>query len=128
MRAWLQRSGPTSEGDARGARSVAGWAAALALIGAVLAIDPAPFVEAERPAEPPQRTTAQLAAQDRCVEGALLFHDVRWAVACTRLAEHGDSDGHADCELPPAESDRLNRLLQQAEQRCMAEAAPQRRR
>jgi len=58
-----------------------------------------------------------------CAEGALMVHDVRWAAACSVLAERGLSDGHAECELPPLEAERLNRLLQQAEQKCQAEAA-----
>ena len=58
-----------------------------------------------------------------CAEGALMLHDVRWAAACSVLAERGLSDGHAECELPPLEAERLNRLLQQAEQKCQAEAA-----
>jgi hypothetical protein len=58
-----------------------------------------------------------------CAEGALMVHDVRWAAACSALAERGLSDGHAECELPPGEAERLNRLLQQAEQKCQAEAA-----
>ena len=58
-----------------------------------------------------------------CAEGALMLHDVRWAAACSVLAERGLSDGHAECELPPLEAGRLNRLLQQAEQKCQADAA-----
>ena len=58
-----------------------------------------------------------------CEEGALMLHDVRWAAACSALSERGLSDGHAECELPPAEAERLNRLLQQAEQKCQAEAS-----
>ncbi len=58
-----------------------------------------------------------------CAEGALMLHDVRWAAACSVLAERGLSDGHAECELPPLEAERLNRLLQQAEQKCQADAA-----
>ena len=58
-----------------------------------------------------------------CAEGALMLHDVRWAAACSVLAERGLSDGHAECELPPLEAERLNRLLQQAEQKCEADAA-----
>jgi hypothetical protein len=58
-----------------------------------------------------------------CVEGALMVHDVRWAASCSVQAERGLSDGHAECELPPAEAERLNRLLQQAERKCQAEAA-----
>lgn len=58
-----------------------------------------------------------------CAEGALMLHDVRWAAACSVLAERGLSDGHAECELPPAEAERLNRLLLQAERSCQVEAA-----
>jgi hypothetical protein len=58
-----------------------------------------------------------------CAEGALMLHDVRWAASCSVLAERGLSDGHAECELPPLEAERLNRLLQQAEQKCQADAA-----
>ena len=120
MRAWLHRSGPSEE-HANGGWAPAGWAAAIALVAALLALDRAPPEKDDQFG--PQLTQAQRAVQDQCVEGALLFHDVLWAASCARLAEQGASDGHAECELPPAESDRLHRQLQQAEQRCWQEAA-----
>ena len=88
----------------------------LVLLGIALSVDYA------RKREPPvaRLDAATLAL---CAEGALMVHDVRWAASCSVLAERGLSDGHAECELPPAEAERLNRLLLQAEQKCQAEAA-----
>jgi hypothetical protein len=67
----------------------------------------------------------QQGARAQCVEGVLLSHDVRWAEACARLESSGQTDGHADCELPDAEAERLNRLLQREERDCRP-AAPAR--
>jgi hypothetical protein len=61
-------------------------------------------------------------AQQQCLEAATLFHDVRWAAACSELAEQGQSTGYADCDLPNARAGRLYGLLRQAEQECQAEA------
>ena len=58
----------------------------------------------------------------QCMEAAMLFHDVRWASACSDLAEQGQSDGNAECDLPNARAGRLYALLRQAEQECLAEA------
>ena len=60
-------------------------------------------------------------AQQQCLEGAALFHDVRWAAACSELAEQGQTNGYADCDLPNARAGRLYALLRQAEQECLAE-------
>jgi hypothetical protein len=68
-------------------------------------------------------SSTQLASQELCLEGALLYHDVRWAYVCTTLAERGQGDGHPECELPEAEATRLSTWLQQADQKCMAEAS-----
>jgi hypothetical protein len=70
----------------------------------------------------PQRAAAAPAVDERCVEGALLVHDVRWAAACMQLHERGEGDGMPDCHLPDAEAARLNALLAESEQRCRAEA------
>jgi hypothetical protein len=67
-------------------------------------------------------TPAMRQAQAHCAEAALLVHDVRWAAACTRLAEAGQGDGSAECDLPPAQSAALYAVLQEAEQGCAAEA------
>jgi hypothetical protein len=72
---------------------------------------------------PPPLSSTQLASQELCLEGALLYHDVRWAYVCTTLAERGQGDGHPECELPAAEAARLSSWLQQADQKCMAEAS-----
>lgn len=94
----------------------------LAASGVVLAVGIALFLDGSRKRE------SRVAPLDGpalalCAEGALMSHDVRWAAACSVMAEHGLSDGHAECELPPAEAGRLNRLLEQAEKKCQAEAA-----
>ena len=60
--------------------------------------------------------------RENCIEGANLFHDVLWAVACQAQADKGLGDGIADCELPVAPAGRLYASLQQAEQKCRAEA------
>jgi hypothetical protein len=73
-------------------------------------------------AAPPSLSSTQLASQELCLEGALLYHDVRWAYVCTTLAERGQGDGHPECELPEAEATRLSSWLQQADQKCMSEA------
>ena len=57
-----------------------------------------------------------------CVEGAVLFNDVRWAVACRALAEEGKGNGFADCELPDNLATRLYAALQQEEHRCAVES------
>lgn len=80
---------------------------------------------------PDAAPAVQLAAIDfdrheHCVEHAHLVHDVRWAAACMQRAQQGEGDGIADCDLPGADAARLNALLDEAEQRCVAEsrAAP----
>jgi hypothetical protein len=75
---------------------------------------PAPRVIAREQAASP--------AQQQCLEAATLFHDVRWAAACSELAEQGQASGYADCDLPDARAGRLYGLLRQAEQECLAEA------
>ena len=104
-------------------RKTALWAAgAVALVAGALVVEQ--FVSARAPSPALQaRARLQAAEQERCVEGAMLAYDVHWAATCTRLAERGQGDGHADCELPPAEVDRLDGLLRQAEQRCVADWA-----
>ena len=62
------------------------------------------------------------AQQAHCMEAAQLVHDVRWAAACMQLAQQGQGDGIADCELPDAKAGELYALLQEAEQRCVAES------
>lgn len=122
MAATMHRSGSTG-GRAPLGQWLAACAAALALLGTVLFAGRAYF-GAQAPELTAQALTrVQQPAQALCVEGALMSFDVQWAAACATLAEKGQSDGHAECELPPAEAGRINRLLQQAEQRCLAEAA-----
>ena len=65
---------------------------------------------------------ASRAMLERCVAGAVLFNDVRWAVVCQALADKGQGDGFADCELPDTLAARLYASLQQEERRCAAEA------
>ena len=65
---------------------------------------------------------SERALRERCVEGAVLFHDVRWAVVCQALADKGQGDGFADCELPDTLSAPLYASLQQEERKCAAEA------
>ena len=65
---------------------------------------------------------APSAEQQQCMEAAMLFHDVRWAAACSELADQGQTDGNAECDLPNARAGRLHALLRQAEQECLAEA------
>ena len=59
---------------------------------------------------------------ERCVAGAVLFNDVRWAVVCQALADKGQGDGFADCELPDTLAAPLYASLQQEERMCAAEA------
>lgn len=76
-----------------------------------------PAGESPAPAAP-----VDLARQAHCVDHALLVHDVRWAAACMQLAQQGQGDGIADCDLPNAEAGRLYALLQEAEQHCTIDA------
>lgn len=62
------------------------------------------------------------AMTELCVEGAVLFNDVRWAVACKALGDEGQGNGIADCDLPDPLAARLYASLQQEERRCEAEA------
>ncbi|MEO7643436.1 MAG: hypothetical protein ABI919_00075 [Ramlibacter sp.] len=57
-----------------------------------------------------------------CVNGAVLFNDVRWAVVCKALGDRGEGDGFADCDLPDDLASRLYTSLQQDERKCAAEA------
>jgi hypothetical protein len=63
---------------------------------------------------------------ERCVDGAVLFNDVRWAVVCQAQADKGQGDGFADCELPDTLSAPLYASLQQEERKCAAEATASR--
>ena len=108
--------GPSSFDRRLSAALLAAGGAALVLAGFVLLVEDA--TQLESPAAHVDGPTLAL-----CEEGALMVHDVLWAAACSALAERGLSDGHAECELPNAEAERLNRLLQQAERKCQAEAA-----
>jgi hypothetical protein len=77
-----------------------------------------------RPGRGPAVTASAVdyARQEHCMEAANLVHDVRWAAACMQLAQQGEGDGIADCELPNGQAGALYALLQQAEQRCVAES------
>jgi hypothetical protein len=107
-------------------------------------------------AESPPTSLAQRLDLERCIEGAVLRHDVRWAAVCMVLAQQDEArhvacladpaivghpelgrgycdrtfplgDGSAECELPNARAGSLYDLLQREEQRCLAEAAGRRR-
>jgi hypothetical protein len=91
---------------------------ALLAVGALVYSD---GVETTR-VEGARRESAPSYVQQQCMEAAMLFHDVRWASACSDLAEQGQSDGNAECDLPNARAGRLYALLRQAEQECRAEA------
>lgn len=94
-----------------------------------------------QPDEPARR-----AAYATCTEGAVMFHDVRWAAACMVLAERhaacmrddtvranpqlgsdycertfGSGDGMPECELPQDAAAALHGLLRQADRQCLAE-------
>ena len=72
------------------------------------------------------REPAPSQAVQECMEAAGLFHDVRWAAACSELADQGQTDGTTECDLPNARAGRLYAMLGQAEQECMADARPAR--
>ncbi|MEO7392917.1 MAG: hypothetical protein ABIU58_12130 [Ramlibacter sp.] len=71
----------------------------------------------------PSLSVSQQFAQEHCLEGAMLYHDVLWAYVCMKLAERGQGQDHPECDLPDAEAARLNALLQQADRKCMAETS-----
>lgn len=106
------------------------WLAGPRVPGAVMAAGGAALVAAgfafliedatELESEGPRMDGPTLAL---CEEGAVMLFDVQWAAACSTFAERGLSDSHAECELPPAEAERLNRLLRLAERQCQADAA-----
>ena len=127
MAATLHRSG-SAGGRAPLGHWLAECAVALALLGTALFAGRAYFSTQPPELTAQARARVQQPDQALCVEGALMSFDVQWAAACATLAETGRSDGHAECELPPAEAGRINRLLQQAEQRCLAEAIASARR
>jgi hypothetical protein len=88
---------------------------------------------------------------ERCKEHVLMVHDVRWAAACTVLAEQeatrhaqcladaamvgnpqlgkdycnrtlAEADGSAECTLPPERAAPLNAMLRDDEEKCAVEA------
>lgn len=125
-------------------------AAAVVLAAAALSLHRAGPAAPELPAP---RTVAQNRSElEHCTQGALLFHDVRWAAACMVLAEQHkrkhaacvsnpsitgnqqlgqgycdatfeELDGSPDCDLPNAHAANLYALLQEAERKCMVEWA-----
>ena len=137
------RSAPATKWLATGA-------AAAALIGTA-AVYRYEVASDDSPARETPSTRAARLGQENCMEGALLFHDVRWAAACMMLAEQdearhgacledpvitgnpelgtaycdrtfGHVDGSPECELPDARAKRLYGLLGDDEQKCKAEA------
>ena len=76
---------------------------------------------------PDQREAAirMRGALEDCLKAARMIYDVHWAAACQKQADQSPSglaDGHAECELPDAQAAVVNRWLNDAEKRCMAEA------
>jgi hypothetical protein len=130
-------------------------AAAVGIVAMVLAAAAFSLHRAQPAA--PEVLDVPAAAQKRselehCTQGALLFHDVRWAAACMVLAEQHkrkhaacvgnpsitgnqqlgqaycdatfeELDGSPDCDLPNAHAANLYALLQEAERKCMVEWA-----
>jgi hypothetical protein len=106
--------------------SAVAWAALAILIALLLAaawaLPPSEDIQPKAVELQQPLTPAQRQAQQQCAEGALLMHDVRWAAACKALADRGQGDGHAECDLPAAESGLIYRQLLQSEQQCLADA------
>lgn len=130
-------------------RMLAAAGAALLLAVAAYSLHRAPAA----PDVPAPRSAAQKNSElEHCTQGALLFHDVRWAAACMVLAEQhkrkhaacvgnpsitgnqqlgqaycdatfNELDGSPDCDLPNAHAANLYALLQEAERKCMVEWA-----
>jgi hypothetical protein len=132
------------------------WRAALAVLA--LAAGGAAVYRYAVPRAAPQPTVRQASlravigrAEQRCLEGAGMFHDVRWAAACMQLAEQNEarhaacvddpavtadpqkgpaycdrqfplSDGSAECQLPDERAGKLDALLRDAEQKCAMES------
>jgi hypothetical protein len=141
------------------AASVLAWRAAhrraMAVVAVALLLAAVAFFlyppQAAPPEVPDPRSQAQKRSElEHCAQGALLFHDVRWAAACMVLADEdmrkhasclsnasivghpqlgpgycdatfGQTDGSPDCDLPNAQAANLYALLQEAERKCMAE-------
>ncbi|HSV47178.1 MAG TPA: hypothetical protein VLJ58_15420 [Ramlibacter sp.] len=133
MDTWLKT------GIATAALAAAGWAG-LSLVPAALRAPAQVLTSADS-----RRALAH------CTEGAMLFHDVRWAAACMVVAEQdvarhaacledpaimadpkrgqdhcdrtfGMSDDSPECTLPPGQAAHVNALLRDEEKRCAAEA------
>jgi hypothetical protein len=62
-------------------------------------------------------------ALESCYENVTIIHDVHWAAAC--MTNPGDDS--SDCTLPDERAGRLNAARWAAEDRCVDEAATQRR-
>lgn len=69
--------------------------------------------------------TQRRTAIEDCQMAARMVYDVHWAAACMSQAGEaspGQADGHAECDLPDDKAAVVNAWLEEAEQRCMAEA------
>ena len=63
-------------------------------------------------------------AIEDCQIAARMVYDVHWAAACMAQAGQaspGLADGHAECDLPEEKAAVVNKWLDEAEARCMAE-------
>ena len=56
---------------------------------------------------------------EHCLHAAQMVFDVHWAAACTTQSGGDDS---AECDLPDAKAAVVNAWLNEAQQRCMAQA------
>ena len=70
------------------------------------------------------RQDAGRSALEDCQIAARMVYDVHWAAACmTQVGQEspGLADGHAECDLPEDKAAVVNKWLDEAEARCMAE-------
>lgn len=73
----------------------------------------------------PEVEQARRSAIEDCHRAARMVYDVHWAAACMTQAGQASPDhpdGHAECELPDDKAAVVNAWLNEAEQRCVAEA------
>lgn len=70
------------------------------------------------------RIAQRRSALDDCRRAALMVYDVHWAAACLTVAGQapGQPDGYAECDLPEDKAAVVNKWLDEAEARCIAEA------
>jgi hypothetical protein len=63
-------------------------------------------------------------AVEDCQIAARMVYDVHWAAACMTQVDQaspGLADGHAECDLPEDKAAVVNKWLDEAEARCLAE-------